>query len=159
MTPFFRGASRLIALENIADSWVGTPFALGVAVRGAGVDCVRFSAEVLRECGHMGPYEFPPYSIDGGDYLPESLVQLWMGGNPLFEPLDRLDYLMPGDVLEFRIGRGVSHHVGLYSGAPPQSIWSAMTSDGVRRRTLRDATWGRRLVAAWRPVDSGFSFL
>ena len=154
MRPFFRASSRLIALENIASSWVGTPFALGASVRGAGVDCVRFVAEVLRECGQISGYEFPAYTIDGGSHLDRSLVEEWLRPHPLFRELSGGPAdLLPGDVLEFRIGRGVEHHVGLFAGWPSGNLWSSMGNDGVKVRTLRDSSWGRRLSRCWRPME------
>lgn len=152
MTPFFDSPGRQQLLGVSAARWIKTPFILGAAVCGAGVDCVRFVASVLVECGHLDGYTFPAYSVDGGSHLDKSLVEAWLEGNPRFEPVP-VSELMPGDVLAFRIGRGVSHHVGLYNGRPPGAIWSAMGNDGVQARTLRDPTWGRRLVRAWRPME------
>jgi len=153
--PYFNSEERLLKLRGVAASWIETPFEIGASVRGAGVDCVRFVAEVLKECGQIPGYEFPSYTIDGGNHLKRSLVEAWLLPHPLFLQLsgDPAD-LMPGDVLEFRIGRGVAHHVGLFGGWPLGNLWSAMGNDGVRVRTLRDGSWGRRLTRCWRPLES-----
>lgn len=151
---YFDSAEHLRKLYQVANTWMGTPFMLNAAVRGAGVDCVRFVAEVMKECGQLPHYEFPHYTIDGGDHLKASLVEQWLRPHPLFTgiALDQLRY--PGDVMEFRVGRGVTHHVGLYMGDAFQRIWSAAGTDGVQVRTLRDNTWGKRLVRVWRPLEA-----
>lgn len=153
MKPYFESVERVARLKAVAGSWVGTPFAAHACVRGAGVDCIHFVAEVLRECGQLPGYEFPAYRLDGGEHLQESQVTGWLRAHPLFIEVDVKDPRMPGDVLEFRIGAGVSHHVGLMGDVITQRIWSSLGGSGLQVRVLRDGTWGRRLVRAWRPMD------
>lgn len=158
MKPYFSTSDRVERLRASARAWKGTPFALGASIRGAGVDCVRFVAEVLTECGHLSGYQFPTYTIDGGDHLERSLVEEWLSDRSDFRLIrwgeGFHNLLADGDVLEFQIGKGVAHHVGIVTVAERMDLWSAMGSDGVQLRTLRDKTWGRRLVRAWRPIES-----
>lgn len=151
--PFFRTAERRLELHTRLAEWIGTPFHLGAAVRGLGVDCVHFVAEVLRECGQLDRYNFPAYSLDGGAHLKASAVLSWLVADGRFGRVEP-GLHMAGDVLVFRIeNAGVEHHVGIYSGDLPGRLVSAMGSDGVQVRSLNDATWGAKLTQVWRPLD------
>lgn len=97
------------AVVAAARAWVGTPYVLGAALRGAGCDCVGLIRGVLAD-------------LTGGPVVP---VPGWRpdwasaSGRPLFSaaalhlapaPHDP----RPGDVIAFRVG-GREAHVGIMS--------------------------------------------
>jgi cell wall-associated NlpC family hydrolase len=155
MKDYFDSPERCASMKSGAEKWEGTPFVLGAKFRTFGADCVHFVAELLVEQGHLSGYSFPAYSLDGGSHLMRSGVKEWLSKNEAFRAIDlKAEALKVGDVLVFLVEEeGVEHHVGIYTDTAGEYLHSAMTGDGVQKRTLRDSTWSRRLRAAWRPVE------
>ncbi|MCP5525018.1 MAG: C40 family peptidase [Verrucomicrobiales bacterium] len=136
-------------IETIAMKWKGTPFVPHAAQPGAGVDCVHLCGEILQEAGLIGDYSFPTYRCDSGSHRDESVVLSWLNHSPAFVRTDG-SRVQAGDVLCFHIGR-VAHHVGLALG--PVRFIHALRGKGVIVSTLRDPTYAKRFVAAYRPVQ------
>lgn len=156
MNTYFGSPERVQALEASVASWIDTPFAAYSCVKGAGVDCVRFAAAVMAECGVMREIVFPAYTIDGGLHRDRSQVLEWLNGRPEFAvmPGAKLADCLPGDILVFASSRGaVEHHVGVYLGGRSAEFANAMIKYGVKVRTLRDGTWSRLLRVVYRPVE------
>lgn len=137
-------------IEAIAMKWKGTPFVPHAAQPGAGVDCVHLCAEILQEAGLIGDYSFPTYRCDSGSHRAESTVLRWLESQVGFLQVPVGAHPEPGDVLCFRVGR-TAHHVGLALGR--QRFIHALRGKGVLVSTLRDPTYAKRFVAAYRPVQ------
>lgn len=150
MNSYFNNYQRIRDLWKATEAWRATPFAINQCVRGAGVDCVRFVAEVLVECGHLKGYEFPVYTLDGGSHKPSSTVVEWLSHQRFCLTVSEIS---SGDVLVFTVGRGVSHHVGIETDVSRERFYSALGEDGVRERRLSDPTWKRRIASVWRPIE------
>lgn len=88
-------------------TWLGTPYHHQARVRGAGVDCAMFLAEVYHAAGlipHIVPPPYPPdwhLHRDAERYLTYII--------PFAEKVSRETILKPGDVATYKFGRCVSH--------------------------------------------------
>ncbi|HNQ89009.1 MAG TPA: NlpC/P60 family protein [Verrucomicrobiota bacterium] len=134
-------------LRAIIESWVGTPFHAFAALKGVGVDCVHLGAEIFREAGHIEGYVFPAYAIDAGQHAERSVLLDWLDACPKFERIEQGGEV--GDVFCFQFGRCV-HHLGVCVGGT--RFIHALARRRVRYGQLDDPTYGRRLVATYRPV-------
>ncbi len=163
MKPLIATDYEIRRFHREALSWVGTPFAIRSAVKGAGVDCVRFCAQVLTNVGHGCDYSnLPHYVSRSGHALVESRLIGWIEneGREWFQPVGAVNdieflqrissmRLAPGDVLTIRIG-AVAHHAGIVF--KDLRFLHAMEGGKVEFADLRDPTYGQRLVAAFRPI-------
>lgn len=132
--------------DDIAFSWVGTPFFPHMAKKGVGADCVHLALAIFQESGELPEWvELPDYSLSQGDHLDQSAVEHWLEETPWFELVD--DEPGQKDVVTFRIGN-VSHHVGVaLSGG---RFVHAMRGLGTAVGFLSDSTYAKRLVSTWR---------
>jgi cell wall-associated NlpC family hydrolase len=121
-------------------TWLGTPYHHAARIKGAGVDCGMFLAEVYEQAGvmpHVVPDEYPPdwhMHQDGERYL--ALVQ---------EHARPVDAPLPGDIVLYRFGRCISH--GAIVLAWPQIIHAyirlgVVLDEGERNTVLREAQAG-----------------
>lgn len=150
MTAFFDKRITQLALLQEARSWVHTPFFPFARVKGHGVDCVNLAAGIYLETGVINGFHPPPYSMDGGSHLAESALEKFIESQyGQLKKLDLSEPLMPGDLLCFEMGR-VSHHVGLVTEYP--LFLTTFQGVPVRELDLRDPTWSKRLIKAYRPV-------
>lgn len=139
-----------VRIREEAFGWIGTRFVLRARIKGAGVDCVNLAAGILEGAGYPGTFtDLPLYRCDSGSHASDSALIAWFLARPEFRRLPVADELLPGDMLCFRVGR-VAHHLGVSLGGP--EFVHAMIGLGVRAATVRDATWGKRLVAIFRPI-------
>lgn len=93
------------AIIEEAQQWIGTPFHHEARIKGAGVDCLMFLAEVYERVGiipHVVPSHYPPDWFRHQDYerYLEGLVKYAreIPGPPLM-----------GDIALFKFGRTFSH--------------------------------------------------
>jgi len=148
-TAFYSTPERQRLLAEAAERWLGTPFHPHACLPRIGVDCVHLLAAIYKETGALEGWEFPAYTMDGGDHRATSLVLEWLGSHPRFEGVPAGEALQPGDLLCFRLGR-VPHHVGLL--IPGNRFIHAMRNYGVIESQLDDPTFAERFVTAYRPV-------
>ncbi len=146
---YFASADLLARLRVEASSWLGTPFRAHAAVRGAGVDCVFLCAELMRNLGVIGAYQFPPYALDHAKHRTGSLLLSWLEASPAFERLPADESALAGDLPLFRIGRCV-HHAGVLLDG--RRFIHALEGPGVVLGQLDDATWSKRLFGFFRPL-------
>lgn len=95
---------RRAAVIAEAQSWVGTPFHHAARVKGAGVDCLTFIAEVYTRASIVPPQKLPFYRPDFMNHQAEEtyLNGLLAHGREVKTPL-------PGDVAIFKWGRIYAH--------------------------------------------------
>jgi len=97
--------------EDIARSWIGTPYVHQASVKGVGCDCLGLLRGVWRELRGEEPEDAPPYAPDWGDVT---------GAETLRDALARhLTAIAPasleqGDVALFRMSpNGPAKHCGI----------------------------------------------
>jgi hypothetical protein len=147
-----RTPSELIALENAARSWVGTPFCERSALKGAGVCCHRLLLEVLVEAGWLPRIVVPDGSAGWAQAQQRGLIAEWMEGegSRWFDSVSLCwtpDVFEAGDVIGFRLGR-VVHHVALR--LPDHQWLHAMQRVGVVIAPEIPAVWRKRAERCWR---------
>ncbi len=133
-------------IAEIALDWIGTPFYPGQARKGVGADCVQFALRVYKEAGIIPlNVRLPQYNLGDGDHLSTGLVLPWIESCGFFvrEEIPRI-----GSLLTFEFGR-VPHHVGVMVSG--QEFVQAIRGYGVRKFTLQDSTWSKRLRTVWFP--------
>ena len=150
MDAFFASAERQAQLRAEATSWLNTPFCARAAVKGAGVDCVRLTAELMVACGLIRGYEFPRYSLDWARHRDRSIVLEWLAACPQVALVPDGEPAQIGDVVGFKVGRCV-HHVGVVLD-PPLFI-NAIEGARVSISQLNDSTWAKRLACLYRPLN------
>ena len=145
--PFVQSESERERLLAIMESWLGTPFHAHAGIKSVGVDCVRLAAEVYKEAGLLGDCQFPTYAIDAGQHRQDSMLLEWLDQSPHFECIEEGREV--GDLFCFRFGRS-AHHLGICAGGT--RFIHALLRRSVCYASLDDPTYGRRLVATYRPV-------
>lgn len=151
MTPELRAR-----IARIAREWIGTPFVSHARIKGAGVDCVNLPAAILIEAGVIEFVITGPYTIDAGRNAAVSLLARWLREDGRFEewsvedPPGALSPIQEGDLLAFRIGSGVAHHLGLAT-SPGGNFVHCLRGHGVIESTLQDPTYRNRLTHHFRP--------
>lgn len=96
------------ALE-VARQWIGTPYVLGAALRGAGCDCVGLIRGVWSDLTGTPAPSPPPWRADWSNSSARPLVaaaRLYLTPIPLSEAL-------AGDVVVLRVQRGREAHCGI----------------------------------------------
>lgn len=142
---WFRNQERIDALTTESRSWLGTPFRANAAIKGAGVCCHLFVAEVLMEVGAIPRQPFPKANPNHSIAQKNSLIEAFMDS---FDNVVRVEgEPLPGDILGFRIG-GCTHHISLV--LPAQKMIHAVRRYGVIESCRDDPMWQRRLTHIWR---------
>jgi cell wall-associated NlpC family hydrolase len=145
--PVEEQAQRLAVVQE-ALTWLGTPWHHQARVKGAGVDCGMFLAEVFEACGILPHIEPGDYPQDWGQHRDDErfLAQVEQFAKPVKDPL-------PGDIVLYRFGRCMSH-AGLVT-AWPQMIHSYLDHGVPHGVVLEDAEANQslapRFMGAWSP--------
>lgn len=149
MKPFYNTPERLLALRYNAAKLVGTPFAKGAMVPGAGMDCVHTVAWCYLQTGFMQKFEPPKYALDSGSHTKKSQLIKWLSENPMFT---RVEEIQPGDTLCLNL-RLCEHHAGLALDCDKfvHSIFFGPRK--VIISTLKDYGYKRRITAIFRPIE------
>jgi hypothetical protein len=155
MIPFLTPQLRAHIVQ-VAREWLGTAFVPHARVKGAGVDCVNLPAAILIEAGVIDFVFTGTYTIDGGRHAPASVLVRWLREDGRFEELPAdpppgpLPPLLEGDLLCFRIGAGVAHHLGLVT-SPAGEFVHCLRGHGAIQSSLQDPTYRRVLTNLFRP--------
>lgn len=134
--PVFADPLRRASLAVALARWRGTPFAQGMAVPRAGVDCVRFVREVYRDCGiDVSPAErIPAYSLHYGRHHCWSQILGWLLRDP--DARRRFRRRCPeteplaGDLLLLRTGAS-EHHITICGPEPTPRLHHVDLEKGV----------------------------
>ena len=138
-------ANRVVA---VARGWLGTPYHDQASLKGVGCDCLGLIRGVWRETVGPEPFAMPPYSRDWGEVAQREPI-LDLARAVLLKV--QMDRLTSGAVLVFRMRRGaVAKHLGILT--EPGRFIHAYERIGVLEEPF-NATWRRRLVAAFRFPD------
>lgn len=148
---FFDDPEHRAKLLTEAAEWMDTPFAGHAAVKGAGVDCVRLTAEIMLACGLIPGYEFPPYTLQWARHQSRSIILEWLDACPQVVRLPDGEAARFGDVVCFKIGRCV-HHVGIV--LDPPRFLNSVEGSRVSMCQLDDSTWAKRRECLYRPINT-----
>ena len=128
---------------TIARQWLGTRWLHQGRLKGVGVDCVGFVAEVGRECGLLSVQEAANYKR-----RPDGSLRSKM--DAYLTPIDKRD-LQPADVVLMAFG-GVETHVGMVGDYPAEGELSLIHAYVTARKVVEhrlDPTWRQRIAAAY----------
>ena len=139
--------------EEIARSWIGTPYVHQASCRGAGADCLGLLRGVWRALYGSEPEPVPAYSPDWSE--PQREERLWTAARRHLR-MRAPGPLRPGDVLLFRMREGsVAKHLGIVGrGDPAASFIHSYTGHGVVESPLSEP-WRRRIVAVFEFPSKG----
>ena len=153
MTPYFSTPFRVAKLQTEARRWLTTPFMAHHMIAGVGADCVGLAAGIYNAVGVKAPTDWPAYSVGSGAYLDASKVVDVVDKSRAFKSVEpvELDSLLPGDLMGFKIGKAVIHHVGIFLG--DGLFVHCVKPSGVTRERIMELAWKRRLEKIWRPQD------
>lgn len=161
---FFDDAGNVARLLAEVESWAGTPFREYSKAKGpgGGVDCVRLCESILCNVGLMDPFEFPRVPMDFTQHQERSIILEYLRGHAwrdaqsarlsrIFAELginERLrGWILPGDLLAFKIGKAVNH---LGVALNDHDFVHCFRPVGVVPGTLKDATFAKRLQTVFR---------
>ncbi len=123
-------------------TWLGTPYHHHARVKGAGVDCGMFIAEVLERTGVLPHLEPGAYDTDWHLHRGEEKYL-----NMVSEHARKVDQPQPGDIAMFRYGRCASH--GAIVVQWPEVIHSYYGLGVVFGNAELDSELAQRLVGVW----------
>jgi len=135
----------------LARGWIGTPYEHQASCKGAGADCLGLLRGIWRE--HLGaePEKPEPYTPDWAET--DKVERLLPAAK---RHMREVSVAATGDVLLFRLGRGVVKHVAILSddrrGA--EMIIHAYSGRGVVESPLTPA-WARRIAGRFRIPERG----
>lgn len=127
-----------------ARSWLRTPYHHHARVKGVGVDCAMFLAEVYERTGLVEHVETGHYPHDWHDHRDEEMFIAWVqrvGCVPIEKP-------QSGDIALFRFGRTFSHGGVM---ADTATVIHSYLGMGVCTHRLDEAPLARRVVQFWSP--------
>lgn len=129
--------------------WQGTPHANRIAIRGKGVDCIKFVMAVCCAAGIVPHTEFYGYDVTAG---------MWKESSALQETMLRClhaewvtDSFKFGDIFVLKTGRR-SGHCGIYTA--DGFVWHALGKRCVTRSDY--SLWRREIVGMVRIIKEGF---
>lgn len=132
---------------EIARSWIGTPYHHNAHMKGVGVDCAFFLAEVFQEAQLVDkipiPHSSPQFMLHRNEELYKKEV-----ANRATEISE--NEVQPGDIVLFRIGRVFAHGAIIISW-PDQVIHSHIMSGRVLITRSDECDLNRREKAFFSP--------
>ena len=131
--PFSGAQASLAVLDQVLHSWEGTPYMQNQAVRGVGVDCIRFIASVLDELtGQLGEYKTLP--ADTSLHSPESAYEVLQIFRDVYSPNRSIrdGCTQPGDVVVIGADNGAPGH-GMIVGTEKNTMWHVTRGPGVHK--------------------------
>jgi cell wall-associated NlpC family hydrolase len=145
MSTWFSSEDRIEALVVEACSWLGTPFRANAALKGAGVCCHLFVAEVFMAIGAVARQAFPQADPNHAVAQRDSLIEPFMACFPGVAEVSGPP--APGDILGFKIG-GCTHHLAI--ALRGEEMIHAVRRHGVMLNRWDDPMWAKRLTRVWR---------
>lgn len=123
-------AQTLSAINEAAQSWVGTPFHHAARIKGAGVDCANLLIAVYSEAGLIEPFELEPYPQD---WMLHREAERFL--DTVGRYADEVPVPVPGDTVVMRFGRCFSHGAILVD---PQTLVHAFVGRPVEPALFSD---------------------
>ena len=150
-SPWFDSVEKFMRLDQIAASWLGTPFMPNAAIKGAGVSCQKLVTAIYKECGHLpADFECEEGPMSWSRAQKESLIEKFMAKqSQYFAAFEFPTLIFSGDMLGFKID-GCVHHCGVMLGEG--RFIHCWQRNGVMISNIHDATYRRRIMKIWRPI-------
>ena len=136
---------RCAVLEE-AMSWLRTPYHHAARLKGIGVDCAMFLAEVYEKAGvidHVDPDRYPR------DWHQHQSEELYLENVESF--CHRVDKPKPGDVVMFKFGRCASH--GAIVIEWPQIIHSYIDQGVILDDAKKNKRLEGKIIGFWSPWE------
>lgn len=152
MVSWFNTPDRVRALQEAAESWVGTPFVANSRCKGerGGVSCQMLAEQVYKEAGVPISFSVPSGSMRWSGVSNDSLIARFLTGhNDLLDTIDNpvLSDIVPGDLIGFKVGKCL-HHVGV--ALPGGKFIHCMRGMSTLICPVSDPTFSSRLARLWR---------
>lgn len=135
-------AARRAAIVAEARSWIGTPYHSDAAIKGVGVDCARFVAEVYVAAGIVPRFAVPDYPPDWFLHSDDERLKRFVESLGVSTPVAESD-VGPGDLALYRIGRSYAH-CAIVVDWPREIVHAHLLSKCVRASGAFDADLRRR---------------
>lgn len=134
------------AIVAAARRWIGTPFAWGQAVRGAGCDCKGLIAGVARDLGYPAADSFEARYAGYGAQVPVNDLRAGLA-----QHFTKAAAMQPGDVLLIRVG-GRAQHLAIFAGGEDRPRMIHTYSKGPQRviEVPMGTIWTRAVDSVWR---------
>ncbi len=145
MISWFNTEERIENLVTQSCSWLGTPFRANAAIKGYGVCCHLFVAEVFMGIGAVDRQDFPQADPNHSVSQTKSLIEPFMADFPGMVQVEGPP--IPGDILGFKIG-GCTHHIAIV--LRNKEMIHAVRRHGVMLNRWDDPMWAKRLTRIWR---------
>ena len=148
MTSWFNSPERIAKIQEVADSWVGTPFVANSRCKGkrGGVSCQMLAEQIYLECGVPLTFKAERGSMKWCGVSTESLIERFVEGQDgFFTAVD--DSALAGDLIGFHIG-GCLHHLGIALGEGLFIHCMRGTTTMICR--LTSPTFSKRVAKIWR---------
>ena len=140
--------NRIEKLNEVARSWVGTPFMPNAAVKGAGVSCQKLVGAIYIEAGVLPVgFEIPDGEMSWGRAHTVSAIEAVVQRSGRFVAVEAWQ---PGDLIGFKFG-GCVHHLGVVLNAAGDFV-HVLRNQGVDICNLNDAGYFSRIEKIWRPI-------
>jgi NlpC/P60 family putative phage cell wall peptidase len=133
-----------------ARAWIGTPYVLGAALRGAGCDCVGLLRGVWSDMAGLPPPPAPPWRAD---WVNSSARPLVTAAREYLDPIP-LDQAAPGDAVVLRILGTREAHCGVLERG--DMLIHAMEGVGVVRVPFAAYLRGLAFAARFPPPYPGW---
>ncbi|ESR22803.1 NlpC/P60 family protein [Lutibaculum baratangense] len=131
------------ALVAEARGWIGTPYHHQASRRGAGCDCFGLVRGVWRAFYGPEPVAVPAYTKDWGDVTG---VETMLDSARAHLVERAVSEREPGDVLVFRMRRGIAKHAGILTG---EATFVHATERAVVAEVPLDPFWRGRIAAVF----------
>jgi hypothetical protein len=142
------------ALRIVLQSWHETPYMAGQALKGVGVDCVRFVCEVIREL--EGQEEIPLVNIpaDASLHNRAGAMAAFHQIISAYQPATRVSTLQPGDVLVIGPANGGPGHA-MIAGPIKNTLWHSC-SMGVQMTGIGFVSGYQKIFGIYRKDKSAW---
>lgn len=153
MDGWFNTTSRISKLQEVADSWLGTPFAANSRCKGkrGGVSCQMLAEQIYLECGIDLPFKAERGSMKWCGVSTSSLIEKFVDSQRIFYAVDcGWKDAQAGDLVGFSIG-GCLHHLGVALGEG--RFIHCMRGNTTTICRLSDPTFTKRVAKIWRITE------
>lgn len=142
------------ALRKVLLSWEGTPYAAGQAVKGVGVDCVRFVCEVFKELEGLESIPLVSIPADVSLHSREGAMAAFHQIMAAYQPSRKVTSIQPGDVLVVGPANGGPGHA-MIVGCSPNVLYHAAPS-GVARTGIGFVEGHQKVYGIYRKDKSAW---
>jgi hypothetical protein len=152
---WYNSPERVAKLDEVARSWLGTPFRENSSAKGArgAVSCHQLVAAVYKESGFLSADFTPPvgYVHQLKTSAPQAIID-WIDANlsERFSAVEPAGGFLPGDLIALRDDNDVLKHLGIVVSG--RSFVHVLRMTGARISHLHDATFAPRIARIRRPM-------